>query len=138
MRNPPSVPESFPDGAKAIELAHFASVAPSKLIEAVSPMNDPLAGPRRRLLRGVATLPLLKNHHLRRSETRGLVKLMDLTGLWTRFEVARVGNETTVPWKTFGFPQVLGRTSKSPHVGHAPTAPTARDFLERSFPTRRS
>ena len=78
---------------------------------------------------GVATLPLPKDHHLRRSQTRGLWKLTDLTGLWTRFEVALVGNEPTVPWKTFGFPQVLGRASKSTHVGHASTAPTARGFF---------
>jgi hypothetical protein len=78
---------------------------------------------------GVATLPLPKNHHLRRFQTRGLWKLTDLTGLWTHFEVALGGNEPTVPWKTFGFPQVLGRASKSTHVGHAPTAPTARDFF---------
>ena len=78
---------------------------------------------------GVATLPLPKNHHLPRSQTRGLWKPTDLTGLWTRFEVAFVGNEPTVPWKTFGFPQVLGRASKSTHVGYASTAPTARDFF---------
>lgn len=79
-----------------------------------------------RVFSGGATLPLPQNHHLRRLQTRGLWKL---TGLWTRVEGALGGNEPTVPWKTFGFPQVLGRPSKSTHVGHAPTAPTARDFL---------
>jgi hypothetical protein len=88
---------------------------------------------------GVATLPLRKNHHLPRSQTRGLWKLTDLTGLWTRFEVALVGNEPTRPLESLRLPtgpwtrfEVDPRGSRV-HSSHKPTTSFARFFsTERS------
>ena len=56
---------------------------------------------------GVAILPLPQNHHLRTIQERGLWKLPDLTGLWTRFEESHAGDE---PQKPLGKPSASHRS----------------------------
>ena len=109
-----SVPDPLRQAAKAATAAGPANVAPSEFSEGESPMNDPLAGSRMRLLRGGGYLTppekssLTKTRNTRaveadgpdgpvaspRSRPRGkrahspLENLRFPTGPWTRFEEA--------------------------------------------------
>ena len=59
----------------------------------------------------------------------GLWKLTDLTGLWTRFEAAHVGNEPTRPLESLRLPTGPWTRFEVDPVSHASTAPTAPLFL---------
>jgi hypothetical protein len=94
--------------------------------QALSPKKTLCLAPGRVFSGGVATLPLPQNHHLPRSHTRGLWKLTDLTGLWTRFEVALGGIRAHSPLENLRFPtgpwtrfEVHPRGSRV-HSSHSP------------------
>jgi len=122
MKSPPSVPESFLDGAKPIELAHAASVAPSKLIEAVSPMNDPLAGPRRRLLRGGGYLTPPQKSSLTKIRDKRAMEAGGPDGPVDSLRSLPRGKRDHSPLENLRFPTGPWTRFEEAHGGHAPTS----------------
>ena len=85
-------------------------------------MNDALACPRRRFLKGGGYRTPTQNSPLTASSSKdGLWKLPDLTGLWTLFEAAH-GGRAHSPLENLRFPTGPWTRFEAAHGGHAPTS----------------
>lgn len=87
--------------------------------------------------RGVATLPLPKNHHLPRSQTKRAVEADGPDGTVDSLRSRLRGNRAHSPLENLRFPTGPWTRFEEALGGCAPTAPTARDFLRLLFPSRK-